>query len=402
MDRELIQESCLAFFPSFAAQLRHLTLTAVSSFTRCSQRLFASVLTCTELVSLNVISDLAMGDAFPLRDWCLRPMRQLKKLLISAPKHRSGRASHLQHADVARLLTCCPLLSDLTLRLPNASINLLPAIARSCRQLCKLTIRSDDVALWDANGELTAMAAQPPDGAFGLLHTLHIDHDLKAGQNLQQQPSAALLAALSALLCHAPIRRLCLVPHVDVTNIPFYAAFPHLVRLRLHSPQLRAVLQHYCHPPDSTADAHSGVDSWLARTKTATAQAGAESHAEVEEAKKEEEDQEEDEVEEPLLLSSQAAEEEWLTCPAFITERLFAGAGGLTTGREAWLERGREVAAAETERRRLVALEKARLEAEKEAKRQKREVGKGKRKKKAEEGSAADAFFAASGIRRKR
>ena len=233
-DNAQIDESCLAFFPLFAQQLRYLTPTSLPASARSCQRLFASVLTCTKLVTLTVINDIALGQPFTLPAR-IHPLPQLEKLYIHSPTHRNGQPSHLQHADVVRLLQACPAVTDLLLSLPNASINLLPAIARSCRQLRTLTILSDDDTLWDMSDELATVAAQPPDGAFGSLHTLRIDHDRKKGQNTPHQPSAALLAALTSLLCCAPIRRLCLVAHVDVTNIPFYAAFPHLVRLRLHN-----------------------------------------------------------------------------------------------------------------------------------------------------------------------
>ena len=386
--------ACVAFFPSFAAQLRHLTLIALSSSARACQRLFASVLICTRLVSLRLCSDLAVGQPITLPARIER-MQSLRKLHIRSPAHRSGRASHLQHADVVRLLESCPALCDLSLSLPNASINLLFTIARTCRQLCVLTIRSDDIKLWDMSEELAVTAAQLSTAAFTSLHTLHIDHDLKAGQSASQ-PTAALLSALSSLLCRAPIRRLCLLPHVDVTNLPFYASFPHLVRLCLHNPPLRTILHHYCHQPDTST--HSGqseadrrVDSWMARSRGESRTAERSGQGEIEEEEQFQED----------VDGQEAAEDEWLSCPAFVTERVYTENGRALTGREAWLERAQAVAAAEVERRRAAVVEKARVAAE-EAANQQKNAAKKSRKKAAPEMSATDAFFAASGIKRKR
>ena len=385
-DETAVNELCLAFFPSFAQQLQYVTLIALSPSARYYQRLLVSVLTCVRLVSLKLSSDLAAGQpiVLPAR---IEPMLLLKKLHIRSPAHRSERASHLQHADVVRLLESCPALHDLSLSLPNASINLLPAIARACPQLRVLTIRSDDVKLWDMS-EATAVAlTRLSTAAFTSLHTLHIDYDLKAGQSAPQ-PTAALLSSLSALLCRAPILRLCLLPHMDVTSLPFYASFPQLVRLRLHDPQLRNILQHYCTPLDmpsqtSQSEPDRRLDSWRDRTRG-------------------ERRPREGEEEEEAVDSWSGWEEEWRSCPAFVGERLFVGeAGRALTGREAWLERAKVVAAAETERRRRAALEKARLAAEEESRQQKRGARKSKRKK-APEASSAEAFFVASGIVRKK
>ena len=372
-DEMAISEECLAFFPLFSSQLRHLTLIALSSSSRACQQLFASVLTCTRLVSLKLTSDLAVRRpiALPAR---IEHMLLLKKLHIRSPAHRSGRPSHLQQSDVVRLLASCPALCDLSLSLPNASINLLSTIARRCPQLCMLTIRSDDTKLWDMSEELAATAEQLLTAALTSLHTLHIDHDLRAGQTAPQ-PTAALLGALSSLLGRSPIRRLCLLPHLDVTNLHFYASFPQLARLRIHIPPLRTILHYYCRQPDASnrsvpSEADRRVDSWMSRSRG----------------------REED---------LDGIPDEWLSCPAFVSERVFVESGRALTGREAWLERAQVVAAAETERRRLAALNTARAAAEEEARQTSKEA-KRSRKKKAAELSAADGFFAASGIKRKR
>ena len=394
-----VHGACLAFFPSFASQLRHLSLVNLPPSARSCQQLFAHVLTCTELVSLQLIGDTAvkLPITLPAR---IAPMSQLKLLYIRAFTHRSGRASHLQYADTARLLRSCPLLHDLSLSLPNASVSLLAVLALSCPQLRTVCIRSDDEALWDVREELAAIAAQPPLGVFGSLHTLHIDYNMKAGQE-SPQPTAALMAALSSLLHRAPILRLCLLPHVDVTNLPFYAAFPRLVRLRLHDPQLRSVLHHYCHAPDlptrpshNTADQR--LDAWLAHSRRHTQQlqrGGAEAAPEWTEGEEKEDEG-----------WGWEREEEWQRWPVFVGERRFVGEDGRAlNGREAWLERGLVVAAAETERRRVVALEKARIAAEEEAEQRKRDAKSGGRgKAKAAPLSATDAFFAETGIKRKR
>ena len=396
-DEANIHQSCIAFFPAYAHQLQHLTLMHLPSSARSCELLFASVLSCSRLVSLKLISDVAVGHLIVLPARVLS-MPLLQKLCIHAVAHRSGRVAHLQHADMVRLLAACPALLDLSLTLPNASVNLLPAIARSCRQLRILRIRSDDNTLWELNEELMSAASTLlPGGAFASLHALYIDYHLTAGQTAPQ-PTAPLLRALSSLLCHAPIRRLCLLAHMDVTHIPFYANFPFLTRLRLHSPQLRTILQHYCTPSSSAStitqrsDANQRIDSWLWRTRRASMRNG-------DEADRWEECETEDD--------EQVEEDDWLACPAFVGERVFVGAGGcMLSGREAWLEKGQVVAAAEKERRRLAALEKARVAVEERAKQLRKEVAKStktKKKKGSEEVvSAADAFLAVSGIKRKR
>ena len=385
-DETAISEACLAFFPRFAAQLSHLTLTACSPSARACQRLFAAVLTCTRLVSMKFTCDLAVGHpvALPAR---LQQMSRLQTLEVHSPTHRSERASHLQHAEVARLLEACPALRTLSLTLPNASVSLLATVARACSKMRDLIIRSDDVQLFDMSDELAAAAAaaQASDtAALAHLHTLHCDYYLRAGQSAPQ-PSAALLSALSSLLCRAPIRRLRLLAHLDAVHLPFYGAFPRLARLRIHDSSLRAILHHYCRQPDQpTRAAPTDTDTRVSRSI-----ARASSGRGWDEDKMDEEGGE------------QSVEEVWLGYAALVEERLFVVGGRALTGREAWLERARAMAAAEEERRRVAELQRARMAAE-EARRQQQAAARKSRKQKAPAGDAADAFFAASGIKRKR
>ena len=389
LDEPAISQTCLAFFAAFAQQLQYLTLTALSRSARACQRLFASVLACTRLVSLKLSNDLAVGQPIALPAH-IEPLLQLRKLYIRSPASQSGRASHVQHEDVVRLLGSCPALLDLSLSLPNASISLLSTIAHACPQLCDLTLRSDGTSFWDAGPQLSTLTALESTIAFTSLHTLYIDSDLLAGQTTQQ-PDEHTMSALSRLFCRAPIRRLCLLPHIDVTNLHFYASFPHLVRLCLHDQQLHGILLHYCYTPDPSSrtyrsDAERRVNMWMARTRGG--------RWGTEEGSEQSEDEED-------VDASEAEEDVWLSCPPFVYERVFVENGRALTGREAWLERGLLVAAAETERRRVVALEKARAAAEEKAKRQQK-ARKRSREQHASELSAADAFFAASGIKRKR
>ena len=220
--------------------------------------------------------------------------------------------------------------------------NLLPAIARSCRQLCALSICSDDKKLWEPSEAL--LSAEAPSDAFTLLHTPVIEHNFAASA-CALQPTESLLRALSSLFRHAPNRRLCLLSHMDVTHISFYANFPSLARLRLEDGQLKDILHHCCHQRDSSGKLHGRYDGadgvingWLARMqrKLPLAEADRECEADEEEGEDEEE-----------LCRGQEAEDAWLCCPAFVSERVFPGADGrLLTGREAWLQRGQAEAAA--------------------------------------------------------
>ena len=284
----------------------------------------------------------------------------LQTLHNHAPVNRKESATHIQYADMVRLIEACPALLDLTLTFPNASINLLPAIARSCRRLCTLYIRSDNERVWDPSKQLLSTAAaaqQPHDHAFPSLHTLHIDYRFKTGQTAPQ-PSPPLLRALSSLLCRAPIRRLCLLSRMDFTHIPFYANFPFLTRLRLHNPQLRAILHEYCHPSDARTECSSDNADWrvnrsLRRMRRATGV---------------EWDAEDDLWQEGGVRRVRVTEETWLRCPTFVSERIFVGADGrMLTGREAWLERGQLEAAAATESEWVSGHERAKVAAQKKA-----------------------------------
>ena len=126
------------------------------------------------------------------------------------------------------------------------------------------------------------------------------------------------------------------------------------------------------------------MDSWVARTRS--------DRVRTERG----EEGEEDEVE-----AGKGTEDEWLSCPAFVEERVFVEHGRALTGREAWLSRARLVAAAEAERRRVLAAEQLQIAMEEETKQERKEAKKS-RLRKAAEGGAVDAFFTASGIKRRR
>ena len=96
-----------AFFASFASQLQHVTLMGLSSYSPSCELLFASVLNCTKLVSLRLVNDSPVQQAISLPA-VISPIPLLQKLHIHAPAYSSGRPTHLQHADMVRLIEACP------------------------------------------------------------------------------------------------------------------------------------------------------------------------------------------------------------------------------------------------------------------------------------------------------
>ena len=374
----LISEACLAFFPAFAAQLQHLTLTGWSSTARACLRLFAAVLACTRLVSLQIIQEGGSSQPIALPD-SIQRLPLLQRLGIHYMLGSPGNQA-VQHGDVSRLLEACPALRTLSLTLPNASISLLTTVARACPEVREVSIHSDDERLFDMSDELAAAAAAAQastDTPLAHLHTLHCDYRLMLGQS-RPQPEASLLNALSSLLRHAPIRRLCLLPHVDVVHQPFYAAFPHLVRLRIHTPSLRAEQQHYCQQPDETArSAQAATNGRALRSASGGEDLG---HADVcmerwmargsgARSGEEEEEEEEDHVK---SITERRMEKEWLSCPAFVEERVSGVDGRALTGREWWLRRVHAMAAAELKRRRDEQLQQQREAATADSERQRR------------------------------
>lgn len=345
-----INELCSAFHSSLASQLQHLRLVANLGSARAFRRLLDSIMTCTKLLSLHFTATVSAGHslALPAHVWRLPSLRRLS---FSVASRSSASDTHSQHDDVVRLLEACPALHDLCLSRCHVSVNLLPAIARSCRQLRALRIRSVDPKLWVAREELLSAAAT--EAHFRSLHTLDVDFHYSAGKGVPHH-SALLLPSLSSLLRHAPIRHLCFLPHMDKSHVHFLAHFSQLARLRLRDSHLSLSLAPFCHPPESRrlsfrTEVVKRADYMAEWVQRATLQQdGSDGDWAVDE-----------EGWEGQLWSHsghRAAAVEWGDCPRFITERLFARLDGqLLTGREAWLERCLGVAVAETGRRRLEA-----------------------------------------------